>query len=51
MLRYTHNVGPSSFTNSIYLPVSVPSLGAMTTLPGHQDPPRTWSDKTHFHVK
>jgi hypothetical protein len=45
MLSYTHNVGPSSFTNSVCLPVSMPSLAATTTLPSHKDS-RTRSDQT-----
>ena len=52
MLPYTHNVGPYSFTNSVYqFPCArqLP-LGTTTTLPGYQDP-RTRSDNTHPHVK
>ena len=52
MLSCNHNVAPSLFTNSVYQSPCVHQLplGATTTVPSHQDP-RTWSDKTHFHVK
>ena len=52
MLSYTHNVGPSSFTNPVYqspCPRQLP-FGATTALPGHRDS-LTWSDKIHSHVK
>ena len=52
MLSYTHNVGPSSFTNSVYqspYPSQLP-FGATKALPGHRHS-LTWSDKIHSHVK